>query len=183
LQLSVTQTAQLLGKTRRQVEYLIKQGRLPARKVGGRWQVEESDLELSPGQRQAARRRADALRDTALGVLEGNSPRPRYSMTDLHAFQTVSGLWRDGEQTLGPDHHTLPRLRHALDQLALGCHRFEREDKARAYHEARDALALAACALHLETDPAPRTLAVRIEGEAIPAVSGLLRRSQGKGRR
>lgn len=178
----MTQTAQLLGKTRRQVEYLIKQGRLPARKVGGRWQVEESDLDLSPGQRQAARRRADARRDTALEVLEGTSPRNRYSMTDLHAFQAVANLWRDCEQALGQGHPTFPRLRHALDQLALGCHRFERQDKARAYHEARDALALAACALHLETDPVPQSLATRIEDEAIPNVSGLLRRNQGKGR-
>ena len=34
MQLSLQQTTHILGKTRRQVLYMIEQGRLPAKKVG-----------------------------------------------------------------------------------------------------------------------------------------------------
>lgn len=176
--LSLTQTAQLLGKTRRQVEYLIRQGRLTASKVGGRWQVDEAALALSPGQRQAARRRADALRGAADAALDASAPRPGYSMADLHAFRTVQGLWVDCGAALGAGDPAVAQLRTALDRLAVGCHRFERTDKASAYHAARDALALAACALHLAPAAGQDGLARRIENQAIPAVSGLLRRTQ-----
>jgi excisionase family DNA binding protein len=182
MQLTLTQAAQLLGKTRRQVEYLILQGRLPARKVGERWQIEDTDLPLSPGQRQAERRRADGLRDAAAAVLEASAPRPRYSMRDLNAFAAARTLWRDGAAVLPAGHPAGPHLRAALDQLALGCHRFEQPDKAAAYHAARDALSLAACALLLDADESLAALAERIEGEAIPAVAGLLRRAERKRR-
>lgn len=174
--LSLTQTAQLLGKTRRQVEYLIRQGRLKAQKTDGRWRIDEADLPLSPGQRQAVRRRADALRDSALDILDRDAPRPAYSMTDLKAFQAAAALRHDAGTDLAPEHPGLSRLHAAIEHLAVGCHRFERADKAQAYHAARDALALAACALHLDPTAAHQTLAQRIETEVIPAVSGLVRR-------
>lgn len=178
MDLSLTQAAQLLGQTRRQVEYQIRQGRLKAQKINGRWRIAEEDLNLSPGQRRAVNRRADALRDVALEVLDRDAPRPAYSMADLHAFQATRALWHSCIEALEPEHPALRELGDAARRLAVGCHRFERPDKARAYHEARDALSLAACALHLEPDPARQSLATRIETEAIPAVAGLCRRNQ-----
>ncbi len=183
MQLSLTQAAQLLGKTRRQVEYLIRQGRLPAKKVGGRWQIDETDLPLSPGRRQAERRRADHLRDAAAEVLDRSAPRPRYSMRDLQAFAAARAIWQDSAGTLAPEQPARPHLRHAIEQLAIGCHRFDNKDKAAAYHAARDALSLAACALLLDGDEALEVLAARIEDEAIPAVAGLMRRAERKRRR
>lgn len=182
MQLSLTQAAQLLGKTRRQVEYLITQERLRARKVGGRWQIDETDLPLSPGQRQAERRRADHLRDAVSDVLDRAAPRPRYSMRDLHAFATARAIWQQGGTALAEQHPARGHLRHAIDQLAIGCHRYEHRDKAAAYHAARDALSLAACALLLEGDEQHEALAARIENEAIPTVAGLMRRSERKQR-
>jgi excisionase family DNA binding protein len=35
--LSITEAAQVLGLTRQGVHWLITQGRLPARRIGGRW--------------------------------------------------------------------------------------------------------------------------------------------------
>jgi len=183
MQLSLTQTAQLLGKTRRQVEYQIRQGRLKAEKVGGQWRIDEADLGLSPGQRRAVRRRADALRDAALDVLDAEAPRPAYSMTDLYAFQVTRALRSGAREALDPAHPALAELERALRELAIGCHRFERQDKTRAYQSARDALSLAACALHLDPSPEHQPLARRIEEEAIPAVAGLLRRNQSGKRR
>ena len=176
MQLSLTQAAQLLGKTRRQVEYQIRQGRLKAEKVGGQWRIDEDALGLSPGQRQAMRRRADALRDAALGVLDAEAPRPAYSMTDLYAFQVTRALRSDAREPLDPDHPALAELERALRELAIGCHRYERQDKTRAYQAARDALSLAACALHLDPDPQRQPLARRIEGCQVDSVAAHLNR-------
>jgi excisionase family DNA binding protein len=178
--LSVTQAAQLLGQTRRQVEYQIKQGRLKATKVGGRWQVDEADLPLGPKQRQARQRRADGLRDAAAEVLDAAAPRGRYSMTQLGAFTTMQGVWRDAAPLLAADHPARPLLRQALDGIAVGCHRYIRAEKAAAYSAARDALSRAACALLLDGTEAAVALAARIEHDGIPALGGLLRRAQAK---
>ena len=37
MKLSLTDASHLLGKTPRQVRYLIKENKIPALKVGGRW--------------------------------------------------------------------------------------------------------------------------------------------------
>ncbi|MEY6431794.1 hypothetical protein ABC977_05150 [Thioalkalicoccus limnaeus] len=47
-----------MGKTRRQVPYLIQNGQLTARKVSGLWVIDSADLPLSDGQRQALARDA-----------------------------------------------------------------------------------------------------------------------------
>ena len=135
---------------------------------------------MSPGQRQAERRRADHLRDAAATVLDRDAPRPRYSMRDLRAFSTLRDIWRQGGAELPTQHPARTQLRQALDQLAIGCHRFEHQDKGAAYHAARDALSLSACALLLDDDQTHEQLAARIEDEAIPAVAGLMRRSARK---
>lgn len=179
MQLSLTQAAQLLGKSRRQPEYMIQQGRLKAAKDGGRWQVDEADLPLSAQQRQAVRRRADALRDTAAQVLDQTAPRVGYSMTDLQAFRAAQAIWRDATAALPAGHAGLQRLRDALDQIAVGCHRYARADKAAAYQSARDTLSQAACALLLDDAEPAAELAARIEREAIPSLGGLLRHRAG----
>lgn len=61
VKLSLADAAALLGKSRRQVRYMIQQGRLPARKVAGRWVIEREELPLSRGQERAVARKAAAL--------------------------------------------------------------------------------------------------------------------------
>jgi excisionase family DNA binding protein len=52
MQLSLQEAVQILGKTRRQVLYMIEQGRLPARKVGGRWVIERADVQVDEAVQQ-----------------------------------------------------------------------------------------------------------------------------------
>jgi excisionase family DNA binding protein len=177
MDLTLSQAAQLLGKTRRQVEYLIKTGRLPARKPGGRWVVADADLPLSPGQRQAQERKAAGLRAVAEEVLEARAPRPRYSMRDLKAFREGVAALHGCQEGVDPGHPAVALLRQVLDSLAVGCHRYERHSKAQAYGEARDRASLAACALLLEAPPAAEAVVERIEQGLIPAIAGLMRRA------
>jgi excisionase family DNA binding protein len=176
--LTLTQAAQLLGKTRRQVEYLIQTGRLPARKLGGRWVVAEADLPLTPGQREARARKAAALRAVADGVLAGSAPKPRYSMRDLKAFREGEEALRTCGERVDAPHPALDLLRAALDSLAVGCHRFDHRSKAEAYGQARDRASLAACALLVQGPHEAEPVVQRIEQELIPAISGLLRRAE-----
>lgn len=57
--LTTAQAAESLGVTIRQVQALIKSGRLPAVKFGRDWQINEADLELvrnlKPGRPKTAR--------------------------------------------------------------------------------------------------------------------------------
>lgn len=176
VELSLTQAAQLMGKTRRQLEYLIQTGRLQARKERGRWRIDETALPLSPEQRAASARRAQALRETATEVLDRAVPKTRYSIRDLKAFQAALSLWYDSSPILPADHPARGYLRTTLDQLAIGCHRFDRRHKAAAYSAARDAASLSACALLADGAAQPEWVS-RIEDQIIPAIAGLIRRT------
>ncbi len=50
MQLTLQEAAVRLGKSVRQVRYLINSGQISAQKLGGRWFVQSSDLPLSQGQ-------------------------------------------------------------------------------------------------------------------------------------
>lgn len=182
MNLSLTQAAQLLGKTRRQVEYLVKTGRLPAKKEGARWVVADTDLPLSPAQRQARERKAAALHAVAEEVLGEAAPKTRYSLRDLKAFREGLAAHAAAREALPATHPALSLLRRGLDELAVGCHRFERRAKAESYGRARDCASLAACALLVDTPPAGDALVEHIEQALIPAIAGLLRRADRGGR-
>ena len=182
MDLSLTQAAQLLGQSRRQVEYLIKTGRLTARKEGARWLVRDSDLPLSPGQRQAAERKSAALHAVAEEVLGERAPRTRYSVMDLKAFRAALSAFGDGRRDLPQDHPALALLRAVLDDLAVGCHRFEHRGKAEAYGRARDGTSRAVCALLIEPPAGAEALVELLEQTLLPAISGLMRRAERGGR-
>jgi excisionase family DNA binding protein len=177
VQLSLQQAAERLGKSVRQIRYLVQNGRLPAQKIGGRWMIAAADLPLSDAQRGAVARRERALRtavDRGLGLEE--PPPERYSVRNLKAFQITEPLYRQGKELLGAEHSAVVALRDVLTLLTKGCHRYAREDKASAYREARDAASLAVCELVLAQRDEAEPLIRGIEQELMAAFSGLLRR-------
>lgn len=178
MQLTIRQTADRLGKSERQVRYMIQQGSLPARKDGGRWVIDASDVTVSPGQKQAAERRDDRLRAAVEDALE-LSARPskrRFSLQDLRAFKVGAAVYRDALTSLGEAHPAVTALHRGLEHLARGCHRFERNEKVHAYRLARDDASLAACALALGEHPQAAALLERVEQELMGAMAGLLQR-------
>jgi excisionase family DNA binding protein len=184
MQLSLEQAAERLGKSVRQVRYLIQTGALRANKTGGRWLIEAADLPLSEPQRAAVGRRERALREAVeegLGLTE--PPPARYSVRDLKAFQIALPLYRQGVELLGADHAAGTALRDALILLTKGCHRFEHQDKADAYRAGRDAASLALCELVLTGRDEVEPLIRAIEQDLMAAFSGLLRRLERRTRR
>lgn len=184
MQLSLQQAAERLGKSIRQVRYLIQSGALRATKTGGRWLIDAADLPLSAPQRAAVQRREHALRaavERGLGLDE--TPQQRYSVRDLKAFQIALPLYRQAAESLGGEHAGTLALREALVLLAQGCHRFGHDDKAAAYRAARDAASLAVCELVLTGRSEVEPVILAVEQDLMAAFSGLLRRLDRRPRR
>jgi excisionase family DNA binding protein len=72
MKLTLQQAADQLGKTARQVRYLIKSGKLPATKHGNQWRIDEQHLPRTIGQADAARRK-QAQVDTAIEQTMGHA--------------------------------------------------------------------------------------------------------------
>ncbi len=183
MQLSLEQAAGRLGKSTRQIRYLIQQERLKAQKVGGRWVIDSEDLPLSQAQTQAVERKERQLRaavEKGLDLPAESERQPRYSVRDLKAFQLALPIQRKALEQFGAEHPVTLSLRQVLEQLALGCHRFEYRDKAEAYRQARDAASLAVCELVLCASQEADELLTGIEQELMAALAGLLRRVERK---
>lgn len=204
--LGLEEAATRLKRSVRQLRYQIDNGRVVAKKISGRWFVDVDAAPPAPdaanAQRQIARaRKAEHLKEIVHEALDltPKTLRARYSVTDLRAFQIALPLYRSARASLGPDHPGVGALHKVLECLAIGCHRFDKPDKARAYSEARDQASRAVCALLIDnrgTAAAPATddraaavlttdgaadtttFVSGIEQELMPALAGLLRRAQ-----
>ena len=179
MQLTLEQAATRLGKSKRQVLYMIQQGHLPAQKLAGRWWIESQHLPLSDGQQHSYDRKQRQLRaavEEALDI-EPETARPRrYSVRDLKAFQITLPLQRQAQAEFGADHPATQCLKRVLEQLTRGCHRYERSDKAEAYRAARDQASLAVCELVLTESAAADQLIHALEQDLMAALAGLMRR-------
>lgn len=187
MELSLAEAARLLGKSERQVRYLIKSGAFPAQKVDGRWRIQRQDLPLSEGQQRAAERKAERAVEVALEVLRPGAgsaeggPR-RYSVVELRAYREGAPLYRDLVGTAGADHPAAQFLREALMLLACGCHEYQGREKAGFYSRAREQASRAVMALLLDGAEACRELVARFESGMLPALGGLIRQAEQRGR-
>ncbi len=88
--LTLQQAAAQLGKSQRQVRYMIRKGTLRARKVQGKYRIDSGDLPRSDPKKAADARKARQLRSLVEEALEVPEELPRrYSVLDLKAFQIV----------------------------------------------------------------------------------------------
>lgn len=176
---TIEQAAIALGKSVRQVRYLIKTGKLRARKIGTTWVVESGDLPRSPEQLEVAAQKIERLREVVDVALDPtHSSLRRYSVRDLRATQLVLPLLQSCARELGGEHPATRSLQRVLEHLSRGCHRFRRAEKADAYREARDEASRTVCALLLAETPAAVAIVDGIEQELMAALAGLLRRCE-----
>lgn len=176
MKLSLSEACRLLGQTPRQVRYRIKSGTLKAFKQGGHWVIDDADLPLSDGQRQAAERRAVDLRTEVEAALGPALRRGRaYTVRDVRAFERGVALCRAAGEILG-DHAATRALNSSVVLIAQGCHRFHGRDKAGAFREARERAAEAVAHLHVHGDARAVAVADGLEHDYLPVVAGLVRR-------
>lgn len=190
MQLSVAEAATVLGKTPRQIRYLIRQGHLQAKRQGKSWQIDSDSLPLGDAARQALAERLDTARktvDAALAPVAKALGAPaeaaeRYSVRKLLAFETGCRLYQElvsGSLRAEPAQQA---LFEGLVQLTQGCHAFRAEEKAGHFREARRQVATATAHLYLCDDEHGADIAARLEQELIPKIGGLVA-AQEKGRR
>jgi hypothetical protein len=181
MKLTLEQTATRLGKSQRQVLYMIRQGSLRAEKIAGRWFIDSDDVQplLNTNQQRSQehkQRRLRAAVEEALELEPDEQRQQRYSIRDLKAFQITLPLYRTACQEFSSDHPAAQALRRVLEHLSRGCHRFDQEDKAVAYRAARDEASLAVCELALAESESADRLLYSLEQELMAALAGLLRR-------
>jgi excisionase family DNA binding protein len=185
MKLSIDQAATHLGKSARQVRYLIKTGRLKAQQEGKRWLIDSADLPLTEAQHKAVERKERQLHaavEEGLGLDAQEARPPRFSVRDIKAYQVGMPLRRRCAALLGEEHRAVAALTRSLELLAIGCHH-DGPDKAAAYAEARDYASRALLALLLEQTPEADALAEAIEQELMGPFAGLLKRIAGGRRR
>ena len=160
MQVTLEEAAAKLGKSVRQLRYMLKQGRLPgAKMVAGRWFVELSSLPATPGQARAAQRKRTQLRAAVEEALDLPAPAPekgraaRYSVSDLRSFRIALEAHRTISAALGKEHLAARTLYTSLEHLTQGCHRFESGAKAESFRAARDEASRAVCGLFFEGTP------------------------------
>ncbi len=196
MKLSISEVAIVLGKSERQVRYLIRKKELRAKKDGKKWVVASDDLPLDAdrkarlGERLASARRAlEGGLEPAAKALAGagsdtKAKSEHYSVTRLAAFETGAEIYRQLVRDLGDDNPARQYLIDAMVEITRGCHRFHAEAKARSFDRARELTASAVTHLLVAADHGGRCrrLAERLEGELIPKLSGLVAANE-KGRR
>ncbi len=193
MKLSIGETATVLGKSERQVRYMIQKDRLQAVKEGGRLRIESGDLPLSKSQLAALAKRLATARSAIDKGLEpiakaadGEAPKRQYSVTDLIVFQAGAALHGEMIEQMGGEAAPCRQLAAALALVTRGCHSFQPGDKAKRFSAARDLLSSAVAALHLQPGDGGeerRGFAERIEQELIPKVAQLVARQEKRSRR
>ena len=111
MKLTLSETATVLGKSERQIRYLIKRGELQAAKEGSKWCLRSEDLPLTDAQRAALSRRVDAAREAfdkglrpAAKAADASDGRRAYSVTQLAAFEVGRQIHQDLVGALGSEH-------------------------------------------------------------------------------
>ena len=182
MKLSLRAAAELLGKSQRQLRYMIQEGRLKATKDGGRWVIDRDDLPLPAEKVMRGLRDAAAVKATlesALGVTDApEGAKRRYSVTDLRAFQANRELVAEARAKLGTDAAVARQLAEAAAMITCGCHTFHKRDKVGYLQRAREHTCYALTTLLLSEDEAAPELAAAIEGTLLPALGGTIRAAE-----
>jgi len=192
MDLSIKDAATALGRSPRQIRYMISTGKITAVKQNGFWIIKSEDLPLNDEQRERIRSRISDVRhalDEALEPVEKAATPPdkkaksegkegkHYSVTDFQAFQAGERIYRDMVEALGKDDEACHHLFGALSSVTQGCHAFHPGDKCGKLTTAREAAALSVTCLLLHGksgEKERRAFAVRIEQDLIPRIARLL---------
>lgn len=192
MELSLREAATLLGRSPRTLRGQLARGDIPGKKKGNRWVVPSDSLPLTEPQRRALQAKADEVRELVEQALPSRVARTRgkggLSVADLDAFRHTLPVYVAVRAR--PDLAACAdELEQALLELAEGCHHFHPEPKTQAFVAARAHLGRAVGRL-LMSGPTPlpeleSEWLAALEGEALPALSGLLRWVErlGRGRR
>ncbi len=186
MDLLLSEAARLLDKSESQVRYMIKSGRLPARKVDGRWRIRREDLPRSAGQLRAAEQKLERAAALAAEVLKprgGKSGSRKLSLRSLRAMEDGVAIYRELATRIGSEHPAAEQLHEALLLLSCGYYEYAPPAKAAFYGRARQHASRAAGELLLVGDTIHEALLERLEEKLMPALGGLVNQAERRQRR
>ncbi len=181
MDLLLSEAARLLDKSESQVRYMIKSGRLPARKVDGRWRIRRQDLPRTAGQLRAAERKIERAADLAAEVLRPRAARAGkkgLSLRSLRAMEDGAAIYRELASQIGADHPAAEQLHEALLLLSCGYYEYASPAKAAFYGRARQHASRAAGELLLRGDTTHEAFLERLEEKLMPALGGLVNQAE-----
>ena len=184
MQISLVEAARMLGRSERQVRYLIKNGQIRAHKVAGRWLIDNDDLPLTDGQKEAHVRKAAEVSEVVHEALASHTKAPgqkHFSVRTMKTFDHAVEACRQASALLGDEHPATRALESALVKIAQGCHRFHQREKVDGFRIAREHVSEAVARLFLLRTDEADALGTKVEGELLPGLAGLLRRSEKRG--
>lgn len=172
------EAAALLGKSERQVRYLIQNGKLAGEKVEGRWRISADALRAHPERQVQTAEKREAIREAVERALpEGGDVTP-WSVRSMRAVKHALQLHRSVTEAFSATAPEAEAVAQALRYLVRGGHAFERAEKRRFYQEARLASCDALSALLLRGTREALAFVEVAESGLMPALAGLLRRSE-----
>lgn len=183
MDLSLSEAARLLGKTDRQMRYLVCSGEIPARKDKGRWRIHRDDLPLGEGQERAQRQKDERAARLAEEILRpaAKGSKKGFSVREIRAYREGAPIYRQIVAEVGAEHPSVVLLREAFMLLACGYHEFEGDKKALLYAEARHQASRAAMVLLLDGEEKYGELVGQLETILLPAVGGLIHQAEKRG--
>ena len=107
---------------------MIVQGRLPGKKVGGRWVVNRAGLQVDAEMQQRKSQKQARFKAVVEDALTPGRER-LYTLRDLKAVQLAVPIYNQ-LAARGPAWEKVTTyMRECLDQLALACYRYDRQEK------------------------------------------------------
>ena len=180
MELTVQEAARILGKSERQVRYLIRTSKLPASKRDGQWRISRGDLPSRPGQERAQQLKAERATEVAavvLGLGEHSRSKKTWTIDRLHAVRQGQPLYHKCIDQLGAEHEATRKLRAALMLISCGFFEYDAKRKVARYSAARDCLSRAVMVLLLDSKTWDELLGP-LQTDLLPTLGGLIRRAQ-----
>jgi len=191
MDLKLKEVANLLGKSERQIRYMIKKGELKAIKKDGQWSIDRECLPFSVKQILTINRKREIFTDGIDKVVNKLAIKKEYTFTDLRSFQLSYALYREFLNQDGQDGKDLQdnfnvQLGKVFVCLASGYHSFDTQDKIREYKRAKLELCQLLVNLFTKNHQKPSQPLAKamntIEKDIIPSINGLIRAIEKKER-
>lgn len=192
--ITISEAATLLGKSKRQIRYMIQQGKLKAEKAGKEWLINREHLPLSEAQLKSLERKAQQVRsviDDAIGkpadgiVRDAREARKKYALATQSCFKLTKQAYGLAKQLFGGEHQNTQKLHTVIELVTKGWFSFIPAARLRFLRYARELICEVLTDTLLIENPSNEhtAFAELLEFDIIVSLSGLIRSSEKRNKR
>lgn len=189
MELRIEEAAKLLGKSARQIRYMIETKRLPARREGKTWKIRKEDLPLTEGQERAKERKEEKVKNIAEEILGKQSKslgqdiiekRMHYALKNQSSFTLSQEAYQRAKLIFGDTHYISKVLKRGLLYITLAWYEYASAQRIIWLQQARLRMCKALTELLTipERTPEMNALSELIEIHIIAGINGLARHAE-----